>query len=870
MAHPFNDIPPPRLADRLLLWLCKAELVEEILGDLHEYYQIELKELPRWKARLFYWYHILNFLRPFALKRNHINPNFIMMYRNHFKFAWRSLLKHQANTFMNLLTLGLGIGCFIFIFIYLKGELSYDSFHKDADRIHRVVIDIVNSKGERLPDATTPPALAPALKRDFAEVESSVRIFPTWGGKFLLGTSEEQKYYEENVIRTDSTFFDVFSFPLLYGDAETALDQPTNVLISRKMALKYFGREDVVGENLTLFGNNNRQLQITGVLEDIPSNSHFHFDFLARIPFRNLENNWGWYNYYTYVKLAPNASIASLEPKLQGFFEGYQDDREPPYNIIYSQPLTDIYLKSNLKWELKANGDINNVYILSMLAIFVLIISCLNYLNLTVAESLKRFKEVGVRKVLGAQKQYLIGQFLAETLLITVFALGLGTLLAELMFDKMGDLLGRQVSIFDPQNLYFYLGISGIIILVGILAGLYPALHLSSFNPALAVKGLLNPSGKSALSLRRTLMVIQFSLSAFMIFCTIGVFRQLQHMKKTDKGFNAEQVMVIDNLQSVQNQQALKRDLMNIPGVNNVALSDGVVGGQNWTYQLGYPDPILVNYLVIDPEYIETMGFELVAGRNFSRERPRDTIGYNVILNETGMRDLGLSMDDVGKEIPLIADGDSISRGTIVGVLKDFHFADFKMEIKPFSFFYRETEQDYVNLQVSTANLSGTLRELEKTWSTFANNAPMEYAFIDETFAELHAKESRLSSILFFLTLLALFIAFMGMFASANIAIKARKKEISIRKVLGASVSNVTYMITRNFLWLVLIANIIAIPISFFVMQRWLENFAYRTSIGYTIFLITIASTLLVAVLTVGSQSFRAALSNPVNHLKQE
>ncbi len=872
MDHHSNERMPPKLADQFLRWFCREELIEEVLGDLHEYFEYELQDEAAWKAKLLYWYHILQFLRPFAIKKRLQNTHFIMIYQNSFKFAWRNIIKHKGSSLMNILTLSLGIGSFIFIFIYLKGELSYDRHHDDVERIHRVVIDLVNDNGVRLPDATTPPALAPNLKKDFAEVEHAIRIFPGWGSKFLLGSSDDKKFYEEEVIRTDSNFFEVFSFPMIYGDPNTALNDRNSIVITKKTALKYFGKEDVVGENLILFGSSrNSNLRVTGVLEDIPANSHFKFDFLSRLNIPNLDQYWGWYNFYTYIKLLPNTTMASLEPKLQAFYESYQDDEEDN-NIIYSQAITDIHLKSNLKWELETNGDINNVYILSVLAIFVLIISCLNYLNLSVAESLKRFKEVGVRKTLGANKHYLISQFLAETLVITLIALAIGTLFAEFSFKNLGDLLGRSVSIFEGSNISFYFGICIVTLIVGLLAGLYPAFHLSSFNPALAVKGLADSSGKSVLGLRRGLMIIQFSISAFMIFCTISVYHQLMHIKNTDKGFDAEQVLVVENLRSVQNQEALKAELLNIPGVSNAGLSDGVVGGQNWTFTFGYPEGVLVNYLAIDPEFIETMDFEFVKGRNFSRNRPIDTADYTIILNETGLKDLGLTLEDVGKSIPLDQNDDTgeIIRGMVIGVVKDFHFADFKRPIKPFCFFFGEAPFDFINLQVSAANLNQTIRSIEKTWASFANEAPLEYAFIDESFSELHEKETRLSKILLFLTSLALFIAFMGMLASARITIKSRKKEISIRKVLGASVSGVTYLITRNFLWLVLLANAIAVPISFFIMKKWLQGFAYHTSISYSIFLLTIFSTLLVAAITVGSQSFRAALSNPVKNLKQE
>lgn len=867
-----DQMQPPKWADQFLSWFCRDELLEEIKGDLHEYYQLERQEKGRRKADLFYWYHILHFLRPFAIKRGRRHLKTVMIHRSYFKLAWRQALNHKGNTLMHMLSLGLGIACFLFIAIYLRGELSYDRFHANADRIYRVAIDFVDSQQRRIPDATTPPALAPALVRDFPEVEAAVRLFPNWGTKFLLGTSREEKFFEEGMMRTDSTFFKVFSFPVLFGNPDHALDRNDQIVLSRQAAVKYFGKTDAVGETLTHFASDTTIVyQVSAVLEDIPVHSHFHFDFLTRIPFNDLEQNWGWYNYYTYMKLVPGADIASLGPKLQPFFEGYQDEQENN-NIIYTQALTDIHLKSNLKWELESNGDISNIYILGVLAIFVLIISCLNYLNLKVAESARKLKEVGVRKVFGADKRSLIGQFLVETFLISVLALLLAIGFTEFLFNQTGDILGREISLWTPENLPVLLVGSLVVILVGIIAGLYPAIHLSSFKAVLAVKGLFNGSGKSVFGLRRALLVAQFAISTFMIFCSITVFEQFQHVQRVDKGFSPEQVLVIENTGNLPNQKSLKEELLKITDVSEAGLSNGVIGGINWSTSLGYPDAFTMNYLVVDPGFMETMGLKLRAGRNFSEERETDKTGVNIIVNETGLQQLGLSYEDIGKSLPMFEQQDSADagRGTIVGVVEDFHFTDFKTEIKPFAFFYRDRPQDFLNLKLSTADLPRTLQKIEGVWSQFLGEAPLEYFFLDQSFAELFEKEKRLSQILGFLTILAIFIAVMGMFAIANMTIKDRVKEIAIRKVLGASVSGVTFLITRHFLGLVLLASLIAVPLAYLAMQKWLQGFAYRTSPGVLLFLITICSTLLIAWITVGFQSYRAAVRNPVNSLKQD
>lgn len=859
----------PKAVDRLLSWLCKDELLEEIEGDLFEYYQNERATKPRWKADLSYWFHAFHFLRPFALKKIGQNSNTIIMYRSHFKFAWRNILKHKSTAVMNLLSLSVGMACFIFTFIYIQGELSYDKFHTDADSIHRVVIDLVESDGKILPDATTPPALAASLSADFPEVEAAVRLFPNWGTKFLMGVDEENKFYEEDLIRTDSTFFDVFTFPFIYGNQETALSEPRQLVITRSAALKYFNRIDVIGETITVFSMDNTKLEIAGVIEDVPENSHFKFDFLTRLTFSDLDSNWGWWNYYTYVKLAKETDVAAWQSKLPAFYERSRPEQEN-YAPIYNQAITSIHLNSNLKWELGTNGNMENIYIFGALALFVLLISCINYLNLTVADSLRRLKEVGIRKVLGAHRKSLVSQFLVEALLMVFFAVSLGALLAELTFRQTTDILGKEVSILGAENVLVFgaVGLTGLII--GLLAGLYPAMHLSSLKVSNTVKGILNKSGKSAFMLRKSLLVIQFALSVIMIIGTMVVFNQLKHIKNADLGFEADQVLIIENANGVSNQSALRNELTELAGISKVGGTTGSVGGLNWTTTIGYPDPILLNFVVTDPEFMDVMDFEFVAGRNFSRDFATDPTGNNFILNEQALKEMGFSLDDVGKSVPITTQNDTIRNGVILGVVKDFHFTNFKSEIKPFGFYFRDRAQTELGIKLAGSNLSNTMVQIENLWDEAANGAPFEYYFLDESFEAMNQQESKLSNILLYLTLLALFIAVVGMFSIANMTIKDRRKEIAIRKVLGSSVYGVSNMIVKKFLALVLVANLIAGPIAYFIMQNWLDNFAYRTSLSVVLFAAAAGSTILVAFVTVGAQSVRAATSNPIKSLRSE
>lgn len=842
--------------------------MEEIKGDLHEVYFEETNKMPRWRASLFYWVQVCNFFRPFAI--NGQNSKKTIMIFSYLKFAKRNLVKHKTSAFLNILSLAIGTACFTFIAAYVYSELMYDRFHKNADLIYRVPIDFVDSKGHRLPDATTPPALAPALKRDFPEVAAAVRLFPGWGENFRFETAEGKQFFESKFLRTDSTFFDVFTFPFLHGSAQSALNAPDQIVITKKVALKYFGKDDVIGEKIALRGSEGRSYQVSAVLEDLPEASHFHFDFLTKIDFDGLEQRWGWYNYYTYIKMNRGVDMNAFESKLQPFYESYLNEGEEYYNIIYTQPLTSIHLHSHLKWELEPNGDINSIYIFAALGIFVLLVSCLNYVNLTISQSVRRFKEVGVRKVFGANKSGLIGQFMVETILFAAIALISGFIITEIAFIQLAPFLGKQISLLSMDGAIFMLVVGMVVLLIGLITGIFPALHLSSFQVVLAIKGLRSSSGSSIKKMRSSLLIIQFAISALMILAALVVHQQLEYMQGVDKGFDPKQVLVIKNGREIENYHTLKNELLNIPEVQSVGRASGVLGQLNWTTNVGYPDPFLMNYLVIDPDFIETLELEVIAGRPFSKEITTDKEGWTLMVNEAGKEELGLADDQIGESIPLTQSEDSIIYGTVVGVIKDFQFTDLKMKTKPFAFFYREEAQGYINLKVSNKNISTTLMAIEEAWGKVAGGAPIDYFFLDQVYEGLLKEEDLLSRLMLGLTLLSFFIAFIGMFSIANIRLKDKTKEIAIRKVLGSSAYAVIQLVISKFLLLVLAANLISLPVAYYFANRWLENFSYRTTLDLDLFAISFISTLLVVLVVVGGQSIRAALVNPVKNLRQE
>lgn len=865
-----TDPQPPSYADKFLEFFCKEEWIEPIKGDLYEQYLEDHNTNGKSRADLYYWIHIFNFLRPFAIKNKTQNLNSFIMYRSYFKFAWRNMVKHKFDTLINVTSLGIGLGCFIFIFLYIQGELSYDKFHSEADKIHRVVIDFVDSNGSRIPDATTHPALSPSLQTNMPEVAHTTRIFPTWGRAFLMGPDAENKFYEEKVYRVDSSFFDVFDFPLVMGDKSTALSDKNNIVISVTSAQKYFGAENPIGQSITIYGNEAQEFIVSAVCQDVPFNSHMDFDFLVPLSFSGIDNNWGWYNFYTYVKLDENASSLDFQSKLPKFYYDQRAAHGDTLNIIYAQLITDIHLKSDLKWELKGNGNINNVYMFSALAAFILFISFINYLNLTVASSFKRGKEVGVRKVFGAYRKSLMSQFTIETLVVVLISLALGTLICELMFRNMIGLLGRNITVFDYSLLPFYLILCSSTLLIGLIAGMYPAYHLSAFKISTVVRGIISKSGMGVKNFRKILLTVQFAISAFMLIGTLVVYQQLKYAQKSDLGFDKEQILIIPNSRAVQNKDVFKHKLLELSQVQNVGFSSGTMGGLNWTTNIGYPDQLLMNFALVDPAYIELMGYEFLKGGNFNEDRASHGEQFSLILNETAVKELNLDSQKIEESFVVRSEEDSLIYGKLIGVVKDFHFTNFKSKIKPFAFLMRDNGHQYITVKLKSTDISSTIHEIENIWKEIVPGIPMESYFQDHAFVKLYDSEEKLSAVLMFITGLAIFIAFIGMFAMTNLAIKDKIKELAIRKVLGASIKDLAGIIVRSFIFVIIIANVVAWPLGWFAMDRWLNGFAYRIELSIWFFALSILATLMVAGLTVGYQSLKAAKHNPVNSLSQE
>ncbi len=858
---------PPKLALWLLRKICNPRLKEEIEGDLIEFYAHYRATHSNLKASTLFWFHLLSFFRPYSFRKISITQNRLNMIQHYLKYAFRFQRKHPGSTFFNLLSLTLGIGCFLFIFIYIQQEMTFDTFHEDHERIHRVVVDFVN-EGERIPDATTPPALSPTLAADIPEVEYATRIFPTWGGKWLMGVNEDKKFYEEQVFRVDREFLEIFDFSILAGSKESMLNNSSNIVLTTSAAKKYFGKEDPLGQTITAFNRGEKQYVVSGVIEDVPSYAHFTFDFLVLldIPSQDLNTTWGWYNFYTYVKLKPGTSHASFEEKLQPLYNAHNDPGDGYQNIIYSQKLSDIHLRSALKWELGVNNNMNNIKIFIAVGLCIFIVSVINYLNLTLGSTMRRMKEVGIRKSFGAYRINLINQFSIETFIMVSISLILGVVLSEILFHLLQEIFGRRISLLNMENLPTILTLSGVVVLFGVAAGIYPALYFSS----LRVSGMFRKKSSAFLNFKNILLIVQFSISAIMIVATLVVSRQLSFFQDSDKGFIAEQVLVIENARSLGDQKVFLNQIQQKSGVSNAALSDGVLGKINWTTIVGHPERFQMSYTSVDPSFLNVLGMEIVHGRNFDGSVSSDKEGWNLIVNESGLEGFGLTKDDVGESFVIASMEDSLVYGRIIGVVKDFHFTDFKSEIKPFAFFYRDNPVSNVMVKIDGSNVSSTLSYIERIWDEHAVGVPFESYFLDQSFAQLHAKEAKLSQTMVLLTALSLFISFIGMLSVVNLAIRDRLKEVAVRKILGASVLEIVNLISQRFMMLVLLSNVIGIPIAYFTMEEWLSSFKYRTELSAGIFIISVTSTVIIAYLIVGYTSLKAATLKLTERLRED
>ncbi len=848
---------PPKIAHWLLERFVNKDIRYSALGDFEEIYATLAEYEGTFLAKFWYWKQVVKSLPLFIADSFYWR---FYMLQNYLKVVLRRMMRQKVFSFINIAGLAIGMAVCILILLWVQDELSYDRFHQNAENIYRVVMND-QRYGMVWPVVSIP--LGPALRQEFPEITDSVRIFDFIG----LATRGEKKFDEIGAF-VDPSFFNIFSFKFVEGDSRTALQDPTSIVLSQGLAKKIFGNEDPIGENLKL--NNDLDLNVTGVIEDMPQNSHLHLAFLASFKIFEQKDrdptNWGRFQVYTYIQLQDHTLMESVKKKIAGILQEHGVRSGPKLEL---EPMTRIHLYAQ-----DGGGNILYVYIFSIIAIFILVIACINFMNLTTARSSTRTKEIGMRKVTGAQRTDLIKQFLGESVLISLIALAFAIVLVILMLPAFNDLANKQMTFFPDNSGNLIPGFLGIVIFTGLLAGGYPAFFLSSFKPSNILRGSLTPTsrGKQKTLFRKALVVFQFAISVFMIISTLVIFRQLHFISNRNLGFQKKHVLSIPMRgNSSQVYEAFKSELLRDPGIQNVtAVSESpiVIGKIHMGYEWEGKDPdkeSRMYEILVDHDFVNTMNMTIVQGRDFSREYTTDA-SKAFILNEAAVKYMDIE-SPVGKDFSFGA-----REGTIIGIVKDFHFRPLHEEIEPLVMFIEPEKFNYLCIKIESevSGLPGIIEYIERLWKKFEPSFPFSYNFLDETFDWLYRSEQRTGRIFGYFTFLAIFVSCLGIFGLAAQISEQRAKEIGIRKVMGASVSGIALLLSKDFMKWIMIANVIAWPSAYYAVKKWLQNFAYRANLGVEIFIFAFTIAFFIALITVSFQVIRVALSNPVDSLRYE
>jgi len=810
------------------------------------------------------------------------------MIKNYIKTAFRSLQKNKGFTAINVFGLALGLAACLLIVFYVVDELSYDKYNVNASRIYRVNEDL-KLGDNKVQYAVCMAPLAQTLKTDFPDVENAVRLKKIGDMHVTKGT---ESILEDNALFADPSIFDVFTLPVIYGDKKTALTEPNTVVITEDMAKKYFGRLNVVGENLIIDGNLQKPIKVTAVIKNIPEQSHFHADFLVSMASNPDSRSIEWLrsDYNTYVLMRKGANYKKLEAQFPQFLRKYSGGQmQQELNMSYDTfekngsffrlnmiPLTDIHLHSNptVTGELGINGNIEYVYIFSAIAIFILLIACVNFMNLSTARSANRAREVGVRKVLGSPRKHLVLQFLAESTMVTFIAVVIALAAALLLLPAFNHFAGKNIVISSHTLVWLAPSALIAILLIGFLAGLYPAFFLSAFNPMQVLKGKISAGFKGG-ALRSFLVVLQFSISIFLIIGTLVIYNQLHYIQNRDLGYNRDQVLIIQHAFELgDHAKIFKQEIKQLPGVTNATLSGYLPvkssRGTGIFYKEAVADPkksLFPQIWSVDEDYISTLGMKIKSGRNFSAQMPSDSNA--IVINETAAKFLGFT-DPANKIVYRSSGGPNPTYKpyTIIGMVKDFNFSSLHDNISPVVM-QLNTDNSSLSIKVNTVNIPALLSQIEAKWKDFTP-AHLQYSFMDQDFDAMYRSEQRIGTIFIAFTTLAIVIACLGLFGLAAYAAEQRTKEIGVRKVLGASIMNIASMLSLDFIKLVCISILIASPVAWYLMQKWLQDFAYRINIQWWVIAIAGFAAILIAFITISFQSIKAAIANPVNSLRSE
>jgi putative ABC transport system permease protein len=806
------------------------------------------------------------------------------MYRSYFKIAWRNLLHNKTFSFINISGLTVGITACVLIMLYVLDEMSYDKHHKDGYRIFRVACEVKNEKW-----VVTPAPLAEALKKDFPEVEQTTRLLRFPGvEKMLVRDEQSQKqFFENNGYYVDSTFFQIFSYDFKFGDPNTALNEPNTMVISEQIATKFFGEENPVDKVLKIglsFGEFN--YTIKGVFRNTGNRSHIPANLLLSM---NNGDVGGWVKsqsswasngiFHCYVKLKEGTDAKYFESKLQPFLDKHAGEEFKAAGFtktLFIQPLEDIYSHSDFNYEVAANGNIKYLYIFTSIAIFLLLIACINFMNLSTARSEKRAKEVGMRKVSGATRSALVGQFLSESLLMSGLALAFAIILIQLLIPVFNTLTHKELTLTQFPNIYIWM--FALTIVTGLMSGMYPAFYLSSFKSIAVLKGKL-VNAISAVAIRKGLVVFQFTISIVLILGAILIDQQMNYLSNQSLGFDKSLkiILPIQTNEANINVNAFKNELLNHAQVRDIVRGSAYPGVESVTSMLFYgegktaQDNVDMQTTYVEPGYIEILGIKILQGRGFAKEFTNDENA--VVLNETAIKNLGYTNDNaVGKKI-YYEFQNATHIMNIIGVVKDYHYQSLRQQIKPMALTIAPLfsgPNSYLIVNVNSHNYADLIATFQTVWNKINPNSPFAYTFLDQDFQKNYEKEELTAQLIQYFTIIAIIIACMGLFGLAAFTAEQRIKEIGVRKVLGARVSQILILLSTDFLKLVMIAIVLSSPLAYFIMNKWLEGFAYRVEIHWWVFVVAGSAAVLIALFTVGYQAIKTAVANPVNSLRSE
>jgi putative ABC transport system permease protein len=873
-----DPVKPPRLATKLLKAFLRIDLSEEVQGDLDEKFYQDLKIKSSFTAKKNYWYQALHYLRPFAIRKfKRLHPMNNHLFENYFKISTRNIFKHKMISFINVFSLAVGLAACVAIYLFVLDERSFDAFHSRKENIYRLdeIQKFTGTNEQKV--ALSMPGMGPALKRDFPEVKNYVRLWLR--GKQLI-TKDETKQLIDNVMVADSTFFDVFDFPLIHGDINTCLDRPLTILLTESTALKFFKTTREALDN-TVFWDG-RDYQVTGILKDIPENSHIQFEaLLSMVTYtsgeNNVNNSWGGNWMTTYLVLEPTVDIDAMEEKFPAFMSRYMSDPEiNTYYKLFLQRLDEVHLAStDIEHDYINHRKFNGSYltIFYVIAGFILLIAAVNFMNLTTARASHRWKEIGVRKTIGAKRFQLFGQFIFESVMLAGFALLVALLLDALFIPFLNDLIGRKLTILPLfENGWQIVAVVAGTLLLGILTGIYPSFYMTSFDLSKVLKGGNKGEGKSML--RSTLVVIQFGLAIAMMVSTFVVIQQLSFMKESDIGFEKDQMLLVNmNNEANEKFETIRKELQKQSMIKGVTASGQRLGNNfhQWGFKVKADTGVLSitpSNVNVDYDYLTVYGMEMKEGRGFSKDNVNDN-GLAFVINESFANELRLKETIGTKAGHDWYHNDSL--GTIIGVVKDFNFNSLHYKVNTLALVvHPEWGYSELSVKIEKGRTEEGIAAVKKVWDELVPTYPFDYTFLDAHFEEVYRSDKQMSAVVAIMAGLSILISCIGLFGLAAITIEKKTKEIGVRKVLGATESQITVLLSRNFALLILIAFIIVSPLTYLALHRWLEGFAYRIDINLLVFVIGGILALAIGLLTISYHTFRSARANPVKALRYE